>query len=100
MNIDILDYKKYEYQNDDRERKLIANYENDIADFSIGSIINIVEDSYEIYMYVIDNKKDTIISRLLLINEENLEKAKEIHEKNCELIRKNDINLILQSLIK
>lgn len=89
MNIDILDYKKYEYESDDRERKLIANYEHDIADFSIGSIINIVEDSYESYIYIIDNKKDIIITRLLLINEENLEKAKEIHENNCKLIRKN-----------
>lgn len=100
MNINKDGLKLYKKEMVEGERHIISNYELNIDHYSVGTVCNEVNNLYEVYIYIIDNNDENIVSSLSLVNLDSKDEAVKTFEEYSELIKKNDLDLITNFVSK
>ena len=83
--------QNFSHPEDSRNRKLIKSYELAKGLYNYGTIINAVDNIYEVYCYVVSNDNSIIVSSLLLKEFSNLNKALIYYQELANMMKENDI---------
>ena len=90
--IDILSsYEKKTNKNTNKD--IFRSYQQQYLDGYAGVISNILNDKYELYIYI--KNRDRIVSPLLLWKTTSKEKAISYYEKLVEVIKSQDYNVLI-----
>ena len=73
--------QNFSHPEDSRNRKLLKSYELTKGLYNYGTIINSVDNNYEVYCYVISNDNSIIASSLLLKEFNDINRVQDIFEK-------------------
>ena len=88
---ELLEYCKYSNKTDDKE--IIKSYQQEYLDGYAGSIINKIDNKFEIYSYI--KNKDKIASPLLYWKTDDEKKAYNYYEKLVEILKSEDYNVLI-----
>lgn len=86
--------KKIDYENNKEE--LISNYEIKKDEYNYGVVMTIINNKYEVYSYVIDDKKNIIVNNLLLKIIDDKKQAEEYYKNLAKSLNDNDIDYLLK----
>lgn len=83
--------QKFSHPEDSRKRNLLKSYELTKDLYNYGTIINAVDDIYEVYCYVATTDDSIVVSSLLLEEFSDISKALEYYQKLASMMKENDI---------
>ena len=96
MNIEtlielLMDYCKESDKSENKE--VFKSFQQEYLNGYAGSVINKLDNKYEIYLYV--KNKDKIVCPLLYWKTDSEDKANDYHEKLMEIIKSLDYNVLI-----